>query len=196
MHITMRAGCALALACALAGCFTARPAAERPERWATAVAQAQLPNLHRVDDGLWRSALPVQPDAATLHALGIRTVINLRAHDDPPWFVGSDIVTVHVPLRTWSVDAHDIEHVLRIASDPARQPVLIHCTHGADRTGTMIAAYRIVVQGWSKPDALAEMRRGGYGYHPVWINLPRVIEHLNVGAMRRALALPGATTTR
>ncbi len=70
--------------------------------------------------------------------------------------------------------------------------MLIHCTHGADRTGVMIAAYRVVVQGWSKPEAEREMIRGGYGYHLVWINLPRVLRRLDVAKMRRELGLPPA----
>ncbi|HEX7917405.1 hypothetical protein [Rudaea sp.] len=50
--------------------------------------------------------------------------------------------------------------------------MLIHCWHGADRTGVVCAAYRMVVQGWSKADARAEMFDGGFGYHAVWRNIP------------------------
>ena len=44
----------------------------------------------------------------------------------------------------------------------------------------MTAIYRIVVQDWSKADAIAEMRQGGFGYHPIWSNLIRYIENLDV----------------
>lgn len=178
------------MAVALAGCVTARPVATRPIDWAQPVVKAQLPNLYRVDDGLWRSALPLQPDAATLRALGIHTVVNLRPRSDPPWFVDADIAIRHVGIDTWDVDEAQVLEVLRIAIDPAQRPVLIHCTHGADRTGLMIAAYRMVVQGWAEQDAEREMIRGGYGYHLVWINLPWVLRRLEVATMRRELGLP------
>ncbi|MEO6384545.1 MAG: tyrosine-protein phosphatase [Thermomonas sp.] len=175
---------------ALAGCVTARPESARPANWAQPVAQAQLPNLQRVDEGLWRSALPRHPDPATLRTLGIHTVINLRPQADPPWFAGAGIVTRQVGIDTWDIDEAQIAQVLRIAIDPAQRPVLIHCTHGADRTGLMIAAYRMVVQGWSEAEAEREMIRGGYGYHPIWINLPRVLKQLDVARMRRELGVP------
>ena len=44
----------------------------------------------------------------------------------------------------------------------------MHCQQGADRTGTMMAFYRIAVQGWPKDDAIAEMKNGGYGFHSIW----------------------------
>ena len=185
-----RIGLLIAASLALAGCFTARPEHQRLASWAQPVAQAQLPNLHRVDDGLWRSALPRHPETATLRALGIRTVINLRPQGDPPWFAGSDIATRQVGIDTWNVSEAQLRDVLRIAIDPAQRPVLIHCTHGADRTGLMVAAYRMVVQGWSEADAEREMIHGGYGYHPVWINLPRTLRRLDVPRLRAELGLP------
>ena len=35
-------------------------------------------------------------------------------------------------------------------------PGLVHCMHGADRTGTLRAPYRIAVQGWSKDDPIKD----------------------------------------
>jgi protein tyrosine/serine phosphatase len=50
-----------------------------------------------------------------------------------------------------------------VINDPARQPVLVHCEKGADRTGTVVAAYRVVVQGMSVAAAVAEAKSFGYG---------------------------------
>lgn len=185
-------GWLLALALLLAGCVTARPAAERPADWARPVARAGLPGLHQVDAGLWRSGLPRHPDAATLQALGIRTVVNLRSRADPAWSADGAIATRQVPIDAWDVSQAQVLAVLRIAVDPARRPVLVHCTHGADRTGLVVAAYRVVVQGWDEAEAEREMIRGGYGYHPVWVNLPRTLRRLDVPRLRRELGLPPA----
>lgn len=46
--------------------------------------------------------------------------------------------------------------------------MVVHCWHGSDRTGAVIAAYRIVQQGWSQHDAIDEMINGGYGFHPIF----------------------------
>nr|HNI57084.1 protein-tyrosine-phosphatase [Elusimicrobiota bacterium] len=67
----------------------------------------------------------------------------------------------------------------------------VHCQHGSDRTGTMVAIYRIAVQGWSKESALDEMVNGGYGFHPLWKNLRRYIRNLDVAAVKAKAAADG-----
>ena len=70
---------------------------------------------------------------------------------------------------------------------PENGPFLIHCQHGADRTGLMSAMYRIIEQGWTKEAAIREMIEGGYGYHPMWRNIIRYIEQVDVEKIRKAL---------
>jgi len=175
----------------LGGCITthAVPPAERPAVWAQPVATPHLPNLHRVSAVLWRSALPDREGFAAADRLGIRTIVNLRPSLDVP-ASRTNATLEHIPVWTWHVTDAEILAFLRIATDPTRQPVLVHCQHGADRTGVMVAAYRVVVQGWSKDDAIREMQRGGYNYHAAWVNLPGVIRRMDVERTRRALGLP------
>ncbi|MFT6863841.1 MAG: protein tyrosine/serine phosphatase [Akkermansiaceae bacterium] len=71
---------------------------------------------------------------------------------------------------------------MKIATDPQKTPVLVHCLHGSDRTGAMCAAYRIVVQGWSKGAAIAKIKHGGYGHHKIRGNLGRWIEGVDIDA--------------
>ena len=68
-----------------------------------------------------------------------------------------------------------MKEFLSIVSDTNNLPLLVHCQHGADRTGTMCAMYRIVKQGWSADEAIKELEEGGYGFHSMWINIPRFI---------------------
>jgi protein tyrosine/serine phosphatase len=60
-----------------------------------------------------------------------------------------------------------VRDFFRIALDPARRPLFIHCTYGVDRTGMMSGLYRIEAQGWEPAAAMEEMRL--LGYHD-WYN--------------------------
>jgi hypothetical protein len=51
----------------------------------------------------------------------------------------------------------------------------------------MAAAYRVVIEGWPKDKAIEEMTKGGYRFHSVWINLPMLIDRLDVDKMKADL---------
>jgi hypothetical protein len=63
----------------------------------------------------------------------------------------------------------------------------------------MSAMYRILEQGWSVDDALAELTGGGYGYHAVWKNILRYVRSADVEGLRAAIAMAsspmGSTAT-
>ena len=66
-------------------------------------------------------------------------------------------------------------------------PVLLHCQHGADRTGLISALHRVIFESWSKADALAEMRQGDFGYHAVWGNIPTYLKKVDIAALKSAV---------
>jgi len=74
---------------------------------------------------------------------------------------------------------------LRIVTDPAGQPVFVHCREGEDRTGMMVAVYRMVVQDWPKGKAMAEMKR--MGFNEVWEPLEDYLEDFDPAKMKRQL---------
>lgn len=163
----------------------------RPSDWAQPIAQKGLPNLHRVTGKLYRGAQPTATGFKALKELGIRTVVNLRKfHTDKGLLKGLKMGYEEIPAPAWSVTEEDVIRFLTIATDPKRQPVFVHCQHGADRTGTMIAAWRMVVQGWTVDQALREMTEGGFGYHEMWENLPDLLRALDVAKIREAVGLP------
>jgi protein tyrosine phosphatase (PTP) superfamily phosphohydrolase (DUF442 family) len=169
-----------------------RPAGPRPERWAQPLSLPGCPNLHRVSDVLYRGAQPTAEGMKELRRLGIRTVVNLRSFGsdrDEIEGSGGGLGYEHIYMKAWHAEDHEVVRFLKIVADPARQPVFVHCQHGADRTGTMCAMYRIFLQGWSRDDATAEMRWGGYGFHEVWGNLLRYIRGLDVDSIRRQAGL-------
>ena len=175
----------LAAALLLALPFAAR-AKERPAEWAQPVPLAGAPNLHRVTPELYRGAQPTAAGLRGLKALGVKTVINLRAlHSDESLLRGSGLLENRLNVKTWHIEDEDVVRVLKDLRRKENGPFLIHCMHGADRTGVMSAMFRMVEQGWSKAAALREMREGGYGFHPVWRNVVRYVERVDVAAIRR-----------
>ena len=71
-------------------------------------------------------------------------------------------------MAAWDADEAEVLAFLRTVIKPENAPVFVHCRNGSDRTGTMVAAYRVVVQGWSKEAAIREMRDGPFGFHLIW----------------------------
>ena len=161
----------------------------RPAHWAQSVVGAGIANLHRISDTLYRSAQPRSHSSSALHALGIRTIVSLRAfNSDRPRFSAAGIELVRIRINTWSIDDDEVLRALIAIRDAQRRgPTLIHCWHGADRTGVVCAAWRMAMQGWSRDDARAEMFEGGFGYHTVWRNIPEYIDRFDIEAMRQAL---------
>lgn len=187
------------------GCLTVAPAAAdpRPDNWASPVAAIPgLPNLYRVNSTLYRSAQPSREGFVFLGTQAslanadrpIKTVVSLRAFtDDAPLVPASSGLRLEqIRFKTWHPENEDVVKFLRIATTPALQPVLVHCQHGSDRTGTMVAIYRIAFEGWTKAQATDEMTHGGFGFHPMWQNLIRYIEELNVNAIKAQVEQQGA----
>jgi protein tyrosine/serine phosphatase len=160
----------------------------RPAHWAQPLERPGVANLHQVEPDLYRGAQPDARGMKSLSEMGVHTVLNLRSlHSDRDEIGELPLRYEHLPTVAWHTSDDDVIRFLRIATDPERRPLFVHCQHGADRTGMMMAIYRIVVQGWSKDDAIQEMTEGGFGYHSLWHNLVSHVQDLDVERIRREL---------
>ena len=161
-------------------------AAERSTNWATRVEQAGLPNLFRVSTNLYRCAQPTAEGLKAAEKLGIKTVISLRAfHSDKDEVESTKLRTERIRFNTWHPEDEDVIRFLKLVSNTNNGPYLIHCLHGADRTGTMIAIHRMAFEGWTKQEAIKEMTDGGFGYHTVWRNLIKYLNELDVEKLKK-----------
>ena len=130
----------------------------------------ELPNFHQVNAGLYRGAQPKADGMRKLAALGIKTIINLRAADERSRAEETEARAAglryfNIPMEGLSRPKDEqVERALAIINDAANQPVFVHCKRGADRTGTLIAIYRIMHDGWSSEDALREAKRYGMSW--------------------------------
>jgi protein tyrosine/serine phosphatase len=160
----------------------------RPETWGQPIIGTQLKNIYLVDKGIYRSEQPGRGDLNTIKSLGIKEVLNLREfHSDKDDLTDKDLLLHRVKMRTGNISEQQIIESLRIIKN-RRGPILIHCWHGSDRTGVIIAAYRVILKHWSKSDALDEMVNGGYGYHATFYpELIGLVENLNVEKIKKAL---------
>jgi protein tyrosine/serine phosphatase len=176
-----------ALLLTLAGAATAgEPLTDRPSTWATPMTVEGVPNLHQVSPTLCRSAQPTAEGMEKLKAMGIKTVVNLRSfHSDRDEIGDTGLAYEHIHMKAWHPEREDVVRFLKIVTDPNNAPVLVHCQHGADRTGTMCVIYRVAVQGWTKEEAIREMTEGGFGFHEIWANLPTWIDQLDIDAIKR-----------
>src|SRR5581483_5041674 len=168
--------------------YSAHAGDPRPKDWAVAPQEpiAGLPNFFRVSPTLYRGAQPTAEGMRQLREMGVKTVLSLRAfNEDDDLFPGQELEHERIRFKTWHPEDEDIVRFLRIVMDPKRAPVFVHCQHGSDRTGTMIAVYRIAVQGWTKEEAIREMTEGGYGFHPMWSNLKRYLRKLDVESLKQ-----------
>ena len=129
-----------------------------------------------------------------LKQMGIGTVVNLRSfHSDRDEIGTTGLGYEHIYMKAWHAERKEVVRFLQIATDSERTPVLVHCLHGADRTGTMCALYRIAVQGWTKEQALVEMTQGGFGFHAVFGNLLEWIQKLDIESIKRDAGVTTST---
>jgi protein tyrosine phosphatase (PTP) superfamily phosphohydrolase (DUF442 family) len=173
----------------LACCTRPLPPTERPSTWAKPSAYDGLPNLHQVSPTLYRGGQPSPEGLQLLPELGVRTVINARGEDSAPDPVPLGVQYSCIPMSPWSVNDEQAVAFLRIATDPSRTPVFVHCKNGADRSGVLCAMYRIVVQGWTKDEAIDEMTRNGMGYHNLYYGLLEYVRRADIGRIRQAAGI-------
>ena len=166
----------------------------RPPQWAQPLEPHY--NLYQMSPTLYRSALPDSGAVPLLEKLKVSTVINFLPEADANWLKDPAIQQVQLPYRTNHVDDSEVLTALRAIQQAESQgPVLMHCKHGSDRTGLMSAMYRVVVQGWSKEEALNEMTQGGFGDSAHFKDGMRYMMQADIDKLRTALANGDCSTS-
>ena len=140
-----------------------------------------IPNFGQVDAHLYRGAQPEPEAYAQLKSFGIDTVVrfnpegqNMAAEKAQVESVGMNFVTF--PWSGFGEPTHEqVVSFLALLRDNPDSKVFLHCRLGADRTGVMVALYRLTFDHWNTEQALAEMY--AYHYHHLWLpHLKRYVE--------------------
>lgn len=144
-----------------------------------------IPGIHnagRINQHLYRGSQPSLTELSQLKKLGVTTIIDLRAEspqtaDEERTRVESlGMRFVRIPIGGFCNPTNsDLLRFFQIFRDSPSQTVFVHCEFGKDRTGVMIAAYRIAFEQWSPEQAFSEMMQFGFNriWHPSMITFVR-----------------------
>jgi tyrosine-protein phosphatase SIW14 len=146
-----------------------------------------VPAFAKVSEELYRGGQPSAEGFAELKSIGIKTVVSLRVlGSDRRELSGTGLRYFQLHVNPLHPEEEDVLAFLKVVSDPRNRPVFVHCRQGRDRTGMMVAVYRMVVQNWTKQDALAEMK--ARGFRSGWEEIEEYVTRLDVQGTRKKLA--------
>src|SRR5258705_12731567 len=132
---------------------------------------AGVPNAGKISEALLRGAQPSGEGLAELKKLGITTIVDLRGNSGAVARERAQAETlgmrsIDIPVSGWSPPTNaQVAEFLKLFQQDPTQKVFVHCYYGRDRTGVMVAAYRMAQQHWTPDQAVAEMDSFGFHYH-------------------------------
>ncbi|WP_159566996.1 dual specificity protein phosphatase family protein [Budvicia diplopodorum] len=155
------------------------------------VSNSSVDNFYQVSDELYRSGQPGAPQMKELEQRGVKSILNLRNfHTDNNEAKGTQLKLYHVPMEAGRLTEPQLISALRVMKY-APKPMVVHCWHGSDRTGLMVAMYRMVYQGWPKDAALAELKQPEFGYHQwAYYNIVQYIDRVDIDSIRAQINHP------
>ncbi len=174
----MKKSCLVALGLMLAVMAGAQPA--------TPALEKDVKNCYQISPELYRSGQPSKDGFKALEKAGVKSVLNLREfHSDNDEAKGTGLTLYRYKLDAGEVTKEDLMKCLLII-EQAPKPILIHCWHGSDRTGVLVAAYRIVKRGWTPEKAKTEMMEKQFGHHyNYYPNIGKLIDNTDWEAFKK-----------
>jgi protein tyrosine/serine phosphatase len=132
-------------------------------------------NFSQVTEGVYRGGRPDQAGVLAWQQMGGKTIIDLENDDEAiasekAWAEADGVNFISEPMNGLNTpDDNEVNDILAKAADPANQPVFVHCMQGKDRTGLIIALYRVINEGWTPKAAHDEMM--SMGFNSILINM-------------------------
>lgn len=129
-------------------------------------AREGIGNFGKVNEHLYRGAQPGPTGMARLKQLGVKLIVNLRMpgdgwKDEAAQAQANGIAYTNFPMSgATRPNDQQVRQILALFESFA-QPIFVHCQFGCDRTGMIVACYRIHHDHWSGESAMQEAK--GYG---------------------------------
>ena len=127
-------------------------------------------NFYQIDSHVYRGAQPSESGFQYLAKLGVKTILDLReagdrASQEEQMVTALGMKYINVPMTGLTPPSEEqISKILMLLEDASIGAVFVHCMRGADRTGAVIAAYRIDHDHWSNDKALEEAKSDGMSF--------------------------------
>lgn len=139
-----------------------------------------LPNFGEVTPTLFRGAQPSPDGFKALAKMGVNIVVDARGDrtDTEGKEVGQlGMQYVAIPWRCPFPNDDIFMKFLKLLQDNPNKKVFVHCRLGDDRTGMMVAAYRMAEQGWTADEAMYEMQQFGFSTVHHYLLCPRLASY-------------------
>lgn len=126
-----------------------------------------IPNFGQVTPTLYRGGQPSAEGFEKLAHMGIDIVVDTgRSKRDETLIKNLGMAYISLPWYCPFPRDEVFERFIKITRENPGKKIFVHCRLGDDRTGMMIAAYRMGQQGWTAKEAMQEMHEFGYrGVH-------------------------------
>jgi tyrosine-protein phosphatase SIW14 len=128
---------------------------------------AGVPNFGEVSPTLYRGGHPTEAGFERLAELGIKIVVDVRggpSKSEQKQVTELGMQYVSIPWRCFHPQDERIVRFLALVQKNRGKKIFVHCRLGDDRTGLMIATYRMAEQGWTAEEAMKEMKAFGFSW--------------------------------
>ena len=155
---------------------TQQPPADTPVE---VIGKQLIPEFAEVTPALYRGAQPRKHGFEALAKIGIQIVVDLRGDRDNERAEVTSFGMQYVPMHwecSFPKDRIFADFLILIRKNPGKK-IFVHCRVGDDRTGMMIAAYRMAEESWSPKQAMKEMTEYGFNLPHRRLICPRLSEY-------------------
>src|SRR5579863_7063034 len=123
-----------------------------------------VPNFGEVTPTLYRGGLLNTTGLKALAKMGVSVVIDTHANDVSEEKTVKSLGMKYVAIPWHCPWPHDevFAKFLKVVHENKGKKIFVHCRLGDDRTGMMVASYRMAEEGWTADEAMWEMKSFGF----------------------------------
>ena len=138
-------------------------------------------NFGEVTPTLYRGGLVNPAGIKALKKLGMQVIVDTHANDETEAKTVEGLGMKYVAIPWHCPWPHDevFAKFLKVVQENKGKKIFVHCRLGDDRTGMMVAAYRMADEGWTADEAMTEMKSFGFtrSHHVICPSLASYEKH-------------------